>query len=130
MKYLILITFICSSGLAQRVQLFTKADDIFTSSNYFSLKNKKVIFWEDKVVLMTVPTKNIVEVRYSEKSYSYIGTPCVFTGSMVLALTAGAAAAGEGPQQQQQAQLWASKPVDVRCAARIRFHSNTLMIPN
>lgn len=95
MKYLILITFICSSGLAQRVQLFTKADDIFTSSNYFSLKNKKVVFWEDKVVLMTVPTKNIVEVRYSEKSYSYIGTPCVFTGSMVLALTAGAAAAGQ-----------------------------------
>jgi hypothetical protein len=94
-KYLILITLICSSGFAQRVQIFTKTDDIFTSSNYFSLKNQKVIFWEDKIVLMTVPIKNIVEVRYSEKSYSYIGTPCVFIGSLAMALTAGAAAVGQ-----------------------------------
>tara|TARA_B100000214_G_scaffold375457_1_gene361894 strand:- start:4087 stop:4548 length:462 start_codon:yes stop_codon:yes gene_type:complete len=43
---------------------------------------------------MTVPIKNLVEVRYAEKSYSYIGTPCVFIGSLMLATTAVLGAAG------------------------------------
>ena len=38
---------------------------------------------------MTVPIKNLVEVRYSEKSYRYCGTPFVFMGSITLAATAG-----------------------------------------
>ena len=79
---------------AQRIQLFTKTDDIFTSSNYFTIKNRKVIFWENKIVLMTVPIKNLVEVRYAEKSYSYVGTPCVFIGTLMLAATAGLGVAG------------------------------------
>ena len=76
------------------IQSFTMADDIFTSSNRFTVKNTKVIFWEDKVVLMTVPIKNLVEVRYAEKSYSYVGTPCVFVGTLMLAATAGLGVAG------------------------------------
>ena len=69
-KYLIIVFFLFSSLFSQRIQLFTKADDIFTSSNRFTVKNTKVIFWEDKVVLMTVPIRNLVEVRYAETSYS------------------------------------------------------------
>ena len=79
---------------AQRIQLFTKTEDIFTSSNNFTIKNRKVIFWENKIVLMTVPIKNLVEVRYAEKSYSYVGTPCVFIGTLMLAATAGLGVAG------------------------------------
>ncbi len=60
MKYLLILQLFISIGQAQRVQLFTRTDDIFTSSNKFTLKNKKVIFWEDDVVLMTVPIKNLV----------------------------------------------------------------------
>tara|TARA_B100001093_G_scaffold63358_1_gene53229 strand:+ start:2475 stop:3089 length:615 start_codon:yes stop_codon:yes gene_type:complete len=94
MKYLIILQLLFSIGQAQRIQLFTRTDDIFTSSNHFTLKNRKVVFWEDEIVLMTVPIKNLVEVRYSEKSYSYVGTPCVFLGSLMLAATAGLGAAG------------------------------------
>ena len=43
---------------------------------------------------MTVPIKNLVEVRYVEKSYSYIGAPCVYIGSISLAAAAAAAVAG------------------------------------
>ena len=94
MRYLIILQLLFSIGQAQRIQLFTRTDDIFTSSNHFTLKNRKVVFWEDEIVLMTVPIKNLVEVRYSEKSYSYVGTPCIFLGSLMLAATAGLGAAG------------------------------------
>ena len=94
MRYLIILQLFISIGQAQRIQLFTRTDDIFTSSNHFTLKNRKVVFWEDEIVLMTVPIKNLVEVRYSEKSYSYVGTPCIFLGSLMLAATAGLGAAG------------------------------------
>jgi len=47
------------------------------------------------MVLMTVPVKNLVEVRYAEKSYAYVGTPCVFIGSLAMASTVGLAAAGQ-----------------------------------
>ena len=94
MRYLLLLQLLLSIVHAQRIQLFTRTDDIFTSSNHFTLKNRKVIFWEDEVVLMTVPIKNLVEVRYAEKSYSYIGTPCIFLGSLMLAATAGLGASG------------------------------------
>ena len=74
-KYLIILQILLPVVQAQRIQLFTRTDDIFTSANHFTLKNRKVVFWEDDLVLMTVPIKNLVEVRYSEKSYSYVGTP-------------------------------------------------------
>ena len=95
MKNLFILHILFSFGISQRVQLFTKTDDIFTSANHFTIKNKRVIFWEDKVVLMTVPVKNLVEVRYAEKSYAYIGTPCVFIGSLVMASTVGLAVSGQ-----------------------------------
>ena len=96
LKTLALILIIISAGYSQRVQLFTKANDVFTSSNQFKVKSKEVIFVEDDgVVLMTVPIKNLVEVRYSEKSYRYCGTPFVFLGSITLAATAGLGAAGQ-----------------------------------
>ena len=96
LKTLTLILIIVSAGYSQRVQLFTKANDVFTSSNRFKVKSKEVIFVEDDgVVLMTVPIKNLVEVRYSEKSYRYCGTPFVFLGSITLAATAGLGAAGQ-----------------------------------
>ncbi len=94
MRYLLLLQLLLSIVHAQRIQLFTRTDDIFTSSNHFTLKNRKVIFWEDEIVLMTVPIKNLVEVRYAEKSYSYVGTPCIFLGSLMLAATAGLGASG------------------------------------
>ena len=94
MRYFLLLQLLISIVHAQRIQLFTRTDDIFTSSNHFTLKNRKVIFWEDEVVLMTVPIKNLVEVRYAEKSYSYVGTPCIFLGSLMLAATAGLGASG------------------------------------
>ena len=93
-KFLLLLQLLIPIVNAQRVQLFTRTDDIFTSSNHFTLKNRKVIFWEDEIVLMTVPIKNLVEVRYSEKSYSYIGSPCIFIGTMMLAATAGLGISG------------------------------------
>ena len=93
-KYLIVLILLSTFAFSQRIQLFTKADDIFTSSNRFTVKNTKVIFWQDKVVLMTVPIRNLVEVRYAETSYSYLGKPFVFLGSVVLATTAGLAVAG------------------------------------
>ncbi len=77
-KYLIILQVLFPVVQAQRIQLFTRTDDIFTSANHFTLKNRKVVFWEDDLVLMTVPIKNLVEVRYSEKSYSYVGTPARF----------------------------------------------------
>ena len=86
-KYLLILQVLLSISQAQRIQLFTRTDDIFTSANHFTLKNKKVVFFEDDLVLMTVPIKNLVEVRYSEKSYSYIGTPCIFLGTLSLAVT-------------------------------------------
>ena len=96
LKTLGLILIIVSAGYSQRVQLFTKANDVFTSSNQFKVKSKEVIFVEDDgVVLMTVPIKNLVEVRYSEKSYRYCGTPFVFLGSITLAATAGLGAVGQ-----------------------------------
>jgi len=96
LKTLTLILIIVSAGYSQRVQLFTKANDVFTSSNQFKVKSKEVIFVEDDgVVLMTVPIKNLVEVRYSEKSYRYCGTPFVFLGSITLAATAGLGATGQ-----------------------------------
>ena len=94
MKILIFLQLFFSIVHAQSVQLFTRTDDIFTSSNHFTLKNRKVIFWEDEVVLMTVPIKNLVEVRYAEKSYSYLGSPCIFIGTMMLAATAGLGISG------------------------------------
>ena len=94
MKFLILFQLMLCLVQAQRIQLFTKTEDIFTSSNNFTIKNRKVIFWENKIVLMTVPIKNLVEVRYAEKSYSYVGTPCVFIGTLILAATAGLGVAG------------------------------------
>ena len=94
MKFLILFQLMLCLAQAQRIQLFTKTEDIFTSSNNFTIKNRKVIFWENKIVLMTVPIKNLVEVRYAEKSYSYVGTPCVFIGTLMLAATAGLGVAG------------------------------------
>ena len=93
-KYLITLQIFFSIVQAQRIQLFTRTDDIFTSANHFTIKNRKVVFWEDDLVLMTVPVKNLVEVRYSEKSYSYVGTPCIFLGTLMLAATAGLGAAG------------------------------------
>jgi len=44
---------------------------------------------------MTVPVKNLVEVRYAEKSYAYVGTPCVFIGSLAMASTVGLAVSGQ-----------------------------------
>ena len=93
-KYLITLQILFSTVQAQRIQLFTRTDDIFPSANHFTIKNRKVVFFEDDLVLMTVPIKNLVEVRYSEKSYSYVGTPCVFLGTLMLAATAGLGAAG------------------------------------
>ena len=96
LKTLAFILIIVSAGYSQRVQLFTKANDVFTSSNQFKVKSKEVVFVEDDgVVLMTVPIKNLVEVRYSEKSYRYCGTPFVFLGSITLAATAGLGAVGQ-----------------------------------
>ena len=96
LKKLVITLILFSFGYAQRVQLFTKANDVFTSSNQFKVKPKEVVFMEeDGVVLMTVPIKNLVEVRYSEKSYRYCGTPFVFLGSITLAATAGLGAAGQ-----------------------------------
>ena len=94
MKSLLILQLFISISFSQRIQLFTKTDDIFTSANRFSLKNRKVVFWEDNLVLMTVPVKNLVEVRYSEKSHSYIGTPFIYLGSITLAATAALAVAG------------------------------------
>jgi len=84
-----------SFGFSQRIMLFTKTNDIFTSSNNFTIKKKKVIFWQDKVVLMTVPIRNLVEVRYAEKSYYSLGKPCTVLGTLAMASTAGASIAGQ-----------------------------------
>ena len=95
MRTLVIILILFSAGYPQRIQLFTKANDVFTSSNQFKENQREVIFIEDDgVVFMTVPIKNLVEVRYSEKSYQYCGTPFVFLGSITLAATAGLGAAG------------------------------------
>ena len=93
--HIIALVLILSVGFPQRIMLFTKTNDIFTSSNNFTIKKKKLIFWQDKVVLMTVPIKSLVEVRYAEKSYYSLGKPCTFVGSLIMASAAGASAAGQ-----------------------------------
>ena len=84
-----------SIGFSQRIMLFTKTNDIFSSSNKFTIKKKKLIFWQDKVVLTTVPIKSLVEVRYAEKSYYSLGKPCTIVGGLAMASAAGASAAGQ-----------------------------------
>ena len=96
LRLFIIICIFLSIGFSQRIQLFTKANDVFTSSNQFKVNKREVVFiQDDDVVLMTVPVKNLVEVRYAEKSYRYCGTPFVFMGSLMLAATAGLGAAGQ-----------------------------------
>ncbi|MBT3998955.1 MAG: hypothetical protein HOF03_03395 [Candidatus Marinimicrobia bacterium] len=90
-----IISLFLSVGFSQRVMLFTKTNDIFTSSNKFTIKNKRIVFWQDKVVLMTVPIKSLVEVRYAEKSYFSMGNPCIVLGTLGIASTMGASAAGQ-----------------------------------
>ena len=89
------MTLFLSIGFSQRIMLFTKTNDIFSSSNKFTIKKKKLIFWQDKVVLMTVPIKSLVEVRYAEKSYYSLGKPCTIVGGLAMASAAGASAAGQ-----------------------------------
>ena len=84
-----------SIGFSQRIMLFTKTNDIFSSSNNFTIKKKKLIFWQDKVVLTTVPIKSLVEVRYAEKSYYSLGKPCTIIGGLAMASAAGASVAGQ-----------------------------------
>jgi len=84
-----------SIGFSQRIMLFTKTNDIFSSSNKFTIKKKKLIFWQDKVVLTTVPIKSLVEVRYAEKSYYSLGKPCTIVGGLAMASAAGASVAGQ-----------------------------------
>jgi len=95
MRILLSAIILCSILDAQRVQLFTNSNDIFTSSNFFSIVDREVIFMDDEVVLMTVPVKNLVEVRYAEKSYKYCGSPFILFGTLILASTAGLGAAGQ-----------------------------------
>ena len=92
---ILIISLFLSVGFSQRVMLFTKTNDIFTSSNKFTIKNKRIVFWQDKVVLMTVPIKSLVEVRYAEKSYFSMGNPCIVLGTLGIASTMGASAAGQ-----------------------------------
>ena len=89
------LALLLSLGFSQRIMLFTKTNDIFTSSNNFTIKKKKVIFWQDKVVLMTVPIRNLVEVRYAEESYYTLGTPCTFIGALSMAASLGASISGQ-----------------------------------
>ena len=117
-KYLIILYLFNAIIFSQRIQLFTMAEDIFTSSNRFTVKNTKVIFWEDKVVLMTVPIKNLVEVRYAETSYSYIGKPFVFSGSVVLGILAGLGITGN------------LKILDFNLARRKEILSKLLLVDN
>jgi hypothetical protein len=93
--HIISMALFLSIGFSQRIMLFTKTNDIFSSSNKFTIKKKKLIFWQDKVVLMTVPIKSLVEVRYAEKSYYSLGKPCTIVGGLAMASAAGASVAGQ-----------------------------------
>jgi len=93
--HIISMALFLSIGFSQRIMLFTKTNDIFSSSNKFTIKKKKLIFWQDKVVLMTVPIKSLVEVRYAEKSYYSLGKPCTIVGGLAMVSAAGASAAGQ-----------------------------------
>ena len=93
--HIISMALFLSIGFSQRIMLFTKTNDIFSSSNKFTIKKKKLIFWQDKVVLTTVPIKSLVEVRYAEKSYYSLGKPCTIVGGLAMVSAAGASAAGQ-----------------------------------
>ena len=93
--HIISMALFLSIGFSQRIMLFTKTNDIFSSSNKFTIKKKKLIFWQDKVVLTTVPIKSLVEVRYAEKSYYSLGKPCTIVGGLAMASAAGASVAGQ-----------------------------------
>ena len=93
--HIISMALFLSIGFSQRIMLFTKTNDIFSSSNKFTIKKKKLIFWQDKVVFTTVPIKSLVEVRYAEKSYYSLGKPCTIVGGLAMASAAGASAAGQ-----------------------------------
>ncbi len=95
MIHIIAFALFLSSGFSQRIMLFTKTNDIFTSSNNFTIKKKKVIFWQEKVVLMAVPIRSLVEVRYAEKSYHSLGTPFTFIGALSMAASLGASVSGQ-----------------------------------
>ena len=91
----LLLALVLSSVFGQRILLITKTDDVFSSSNIFTIKNKRVVFWDNKIVLTTVPIRSLVEVRYAEDSYKPIGNPCVFTGKVAVAAGVGASTMGQ-----------------------------------
>jgi len=93
--YKLIVLMFVSFGFSQRVMLITKTNDMYSSSNEFTIDKKNVTFWEGELVLMTVPIRSLVEVRYAEKSYFQLGNPCVWVGTLGMASAAGASVAGQ-----------------------------------
>jgi len=93
--YSILFTILISVGHAQRVMLITKTNDMYSSSNDYTVNKKNITFWDGELVLMTVPINSLVEVRYAEKSYFHVGTPCVWMGLLGMASGVSVSAAGQ-----------------------------------
>lgn len=91
---LIILVFV-SMGYGQRVMLITKTNDMYSSSNDFTIDKKNITFWEGELVLMTVPIRSLVEVRYAEKSYFQLGKPFVWMGVLGMASAAGASTMGQ-----------------------------------
>ena len=91
--YLVFIL-LFSFGFGQKIILYTKAKDVFVSSNDFTIENKNIVFWEDDAVLISIPISSLRKMRYATKTYRPAGTPCVFLGLVLMGSSIGAATFG------------------------------------
>mgnify|MGYP001224987629 FL=1 len=91
--YLIFLFFL-SFGYSQKIILYTKAKDVFVSSNDFTIENKNIVFWEDDAVLISIPISSLIKMRYATKTYRPAGTPCAFLGLVAMGSSIGAATFG------------------------------------
>ncbi len=82
-------------GLGQKVILFTDAGDVFSSSNNFTVENEDVVFWDNDIILSTLPIHSLTEIRYAQKTYKPAGAPCTFIGKLAMASAMGTATLGQ-----------------------------------
>ena len=98
MKKLFIIFFIflfSSITFGQKVLLYTENDDVFASGNPFTIEDESVVFWQEELIIMTIPIASLNEIRYAEKSYKPAGVPCVMLGKFIAAAVIGASVAGQ-----------------------------------
>ena len=68
---------------------------MFASGNPFTIEDESVVFWQEELIIMTIPIASLNEIRYAEKSYKPAGVPFVMLGKFIAATVIGASVAGQ-----------------------------------